>query len=171
MGIDPAALARMTALSVVLGVGLELFLELLRFVGGIFSPRLMDESLPAKNVAVVIWLTVRDIIFFCVSGAVFATFVYYANNGNIRFVAIAGTLIGFFGCYLTLGRLIRRASALMLRAFYKMLYILFYPLRLLARAVGGAARKLIGAVQKKNRLRYTCREIKKVSELKHSGMP
>ena len=163
MHLDPWALARMTWLSVLTGVGLSLFLEALRFLWCLFgadcgrcdmscsddkskissdvsrtSAVTRSEKVCAqqkisctvnggrRNTAggEAVALFFRDILFFTVSGVVFAVFVYCTNNGRLRFAAVAGLLTGFFISYATLGRLVRRVSGAIcrfIRAFIRML--------------------------------------------------
>lgn len=171
MYTDPAAIARMSAMSLLLGVLLELFLEVLRLAGGFISPKTLARHGKTEGIASFIWLLIRDIVFFTVSGAVFSVFVYYSNNGNVRLTAVIGTLAGFLLCYFTLGRLLRRVSELIIRTLYRLIYILTYPLRLLIRAVTAAAGRLSAAARHRKMVLYTGKEIKRAASVREYGMP
>ncbi len=171
MNIDQYALAEMTALSLLLGVFLELLFELLRFVGGIFLPRLLQDKHPSNNDAVaIIWFTVRDIIFSLCCGIAFSVFVYYTNDGNIRFIAVVGTLVGFIACYFTVGHFIRSVSIFILNTLYKLVKILVYPLRLVVKIFIVWVMKAVTFIDMIIRRNYTLRETKRLSLLKYRGI-
>lgn len=113
MRIDPWALARMTWMSVLFGVGMCLLLEVLRFAWNVFDLR--GALLPGAregdrgSLGGVVALFFRDILFFLVAAVAFSVFVYCTNNGRVRFVAVGGAVLGFTLGYLTLGRPVRKA--------------------------------------------------------------
>lgn len=110
MRLDPWALARMTCLSVVLGVALSVFLELMRFVWSLFGVGVDSRSRGRGRAAAQgIALFFRDVIFFTVAGVSFSVLVYSTNNGRVRLSAVLGVLAGLWLGYLTVGRLMRCA--------------------------------------------------------------
>lgn len=126
--IAPAAFANMLLLSAIFGALLAIFLEVLRLIFGLFIPQLMDSASCCSTIGY-ICLIVRDIIFFCVFGVAFSVFVYYTNNGNVRFMAVVGVLIGFLVCYLSIGRLIRAVFTFLIKIFHKFLHAVLCPLK------------------------------------------
>ena len=172
MSINQYALAQMTLASLFLGVFLELSFEIFRFAGGVFWPYLLrDEYEKKDNVAVIAWITVRDFVFLLFCGIVFCIFVYYTNDGRVRFIAILGTLIGFCSCYFTIGRVIRNVSSFVLDLLYKALSVLFYPYKLLAKCLVCVAVRLRSNVNIVFRRNFTLKEINKLNIIKHNGIP
>ena len=172
MNIDQYALAQMTLASLLLGAFLELVFELLRFTGGIFMPRLLCDSSEKNDDAVaVIWFFVRDFVFLSFCGIAFSVFIYYTNDGNVRFAAIMGTLMGFAACYFTVGRLIRKCAVFILNVFYKLLSILLYPFKFIAKSVIGMIRKWAVGIGAMVRRKHTLREINRTSFIKYRGIP
>ena len=172
MNIDQYALAQMALASLLLGAFLELVFELLRFAGGIFMPRLLCDTNENNDDAVaVIWFSVRDFVFLSFCGVAFSVFIYYTNDGNVRFAAVVGTLIGFSACYFTVGRLIRRCAVFILNVFYKLINILLYPFRFIVKSVIGLIRKGAVGIGTMARRRRTLREINKISFIKYRGIP
>ena len=172
MSIDQYALAKMALESLLLGVLLELVFELLRFAIGIFLPRLLnDVNEKNDDVGAVICISVRDFIFLTFCGIAFSVFVYYTNDGSIRFIAVAGTIVGFTACYFSLGRFIRRCSVLALKLIYKLIGFLLLPIRLLVKYVVECIQKGCRNIGALNRKKYTLRETKKISIIKKCGIP
>lgn len=172
MSVDQYALAQMTALSVLLGIFLELLFELLRFAGGIFFPRFIrDKYTENDDVIAIIWFNIRDIVFLLCCGIAFSVFVYYTNDGNVRFTAVVGALVGFVACYFTVGRIIRRLSVFMLNMICKLLNILLCPLRAAVKYLIGCGANCISWMSASARKNYTYKEMKKVSSLKYRGIP
>ena len=172
MNVDQYALAKMTLSAIVLGAFFELVFEALRFAGGIFWPNLLHEEVDKKdNAAALVWITVRDFVFLLFCGIAFCIFVYYTNDGKVRLIAVTGTLLGFFGCYFTVGRFIRRTSVFMLNLLYRVLSILFYPCRQLGKCFIRAVVKLNSNIAVSFRRSYTLKEINKLSIVKHNGIP
>ena len=172
MNIDQYALARMALESLLLGAFLELIFESLRFAGGIFMPRLLRDTIEKSNdVVAIICISVRDFVFLSFCGVAFSVFVYYTNDGNIRFIAIFGTLVGFAACYFTVGRIVRRCTVLILNVFYKLINILLYPFRFIVIGVISLLQKGAIGVETTVRRKHTLREIKKISFVKYRGIP
>ena len=172
MNIDQYALALMALESLLLGAFLEIIFELLRFVCGIFMPRLLrDTSEKNNDIVAIICISVRDFVFLSFGGVAFSVFVYYTNDGNIRFIAVMGTLIGFAACYITVGRIVRRCTAFILNVFYKLINVLLYPFRFIAESIIGLLRKGAISIGTMARRKHTLREIKKISFIKYRGIP
>lgn len=172
MNIDQYALAKMALSAIVLGVFFELVFEALRFAGGIFWPHLLrEENGKKESVAALVWITVRDFIFLLFCAIAFCIFVYYTNDGKVRLIAVIGTLLGFFGCYFTVGRFIRRTSVFMLNLLYRVLSILFYPCRQLGKCFIHTVVKLNSNIVVSFRRNYTLKETNKLSIVKHNGIP
>lgn len=129
MEIDPIAFAKMIAWAFCLGAMLELFMELLRFLGTIFVPRLKDTSSGSGTLDTII-LAVRDIIFFFVCGIAFSIFIYWTNYGRIRMMAVIGVIAGFAAVYFTVGRLVRKALFHIVNIIHISIRAVFYPVRI-----------------------------------------
>ncbi len=128
MGIDISAFVRMILLSLLLGALLGGMLEIVRFIFGFCFPKTIDATGQSDRWTLGV-VALRDVIFFLISGAAFAVFIYYANNGNIRLFAILGTLVGFFAFYFTVGRFIRRIFGFLIHICHKLVSLLAYPLK------------------------------------------
>ncbi|MBE6574321.1 MAG: hypothetical protein E7652_08000 [Ruminococcaceae bacterium] len=59
-----------------------------------------------------------DILFFVIAACITAIFIFHANNGNIRGIALFGSLIGFIVYYNTVGRLVTMISGFIIRSVY-----------------------------------------------------
>ncbi len=57
-----------------------------------------------------------DILFFVVAAVISAIFIFYANNGRIRGIALFGSLVGFALYYNTVGRLVTLIAGSVIRA-------------------------------------------------------
>lgn len=140
MTVDPAALARMSLYSVLFGAGLALFLECLRIICGLIDPTTPLSDTSGASVGIKILLAVRDIVFFTVGGIAFSVFVYATNNGKVRFIAVAGMIIGFFAFYFTVGKLLRRVTAVIVVYIYKCIFLLLRPFRIVFGAIADGVR-------------------------------
>lgn len=152
VNIAPAEFAKMLLMAVVFGALLAIFLEVLRFIFGVFNPQLLDNS-SCCGAPGYICLIVRDIIFFCVAGVAFSVFVYYTNNGNVRFMAVVGVLIGFLVCYSSIGRLLRVVFKFLIKIFHKFLYAVLYPLKRLSVFIINRTKIFVIRVCSKNKLK------------------
>ncbi|MBR6514008.1 MAG: spore cortex biosynthesis protein YabQ [Clostridia bacterium] len=68
---------------------------------------------------------VCDILFFVCCAIVSAIFIFYANNGSVRGVALMGSLFGFVVYYNTLGRLMSFVIKLLIRAMYRLICLIW----------------------------------------------
>lgn len=72
------------------------------------------KSRPAVNIVVF----VCDILFFISAACISAIFIFHVNNGNIRGIALFGSLVGFIIYYNTAGRLVTKISGFIIRGVY-----------------------------------------------------
>lgn len=70
------------------------------------------------GVAVNILVFVCDILFFVIAGCITAIFIFHANDGKIRGIALFGSLVGFVIYYNTVGRLVTRISSFIIKTIY-----------------------------------------------------
>lgn len=153
MRLDPWALARMTCLSVVLGMALSVFWELMRFVWSLVGVGFGADGEPRGRWSVTaerIALFFRDVIFFAAAGCSFAVLVYGTNNGRVRLSAVLGVPIGMWLGYLTVGKLLRCVCGALSR-------VLREAVAAVATAIVGAVRTLVGRV---STLHAKCKKIK-----------
>lgn len=146
MRLDPWALARMTWLAVLFGVGLSLFLEVLRFVWCLFGTEeggtAPEKSGSKSGIGGIVALFFRDVLFFVVAGVAFSVFVYCTNDGRVRFTAVSGALLGFFIGYATVGRILRSVNGAICRVVHGVAGVIVFPARWLFRHARGALIKL-----------------------------
>lgn len=109
--------------SFILGFGFGVLYDFFRIirmaitVPGILYSR--DKGVkPRRRISVNLTVFVCDILFFVIAACITAIFIFHVNNGNIRGIAIFGSLIGFILYYNTVGRLVTLVSHLFIRCFY-----------------------------------------------------
>ena len=88
-------------------------------VADIYRPR-KHRSRLAVNVIVF----VCDILFFVVAAVISAIFIFHANNGRIRGIALFGSLVGFAVYYNTVGRLVTLISGGIISAVCHMFHFI-----------------------------------------------
>lgn len=94
--------------SVVIGAAIGLVYEVFRILRGIFKLALGKKKKLVFNIVTFI----LDILFFVFAAIISAIFIFYANNGRLRAIALAGSLVGFAAYYNSLGRAVSRLCAL-----------------------------------------------------------
>lgn len=68
------------------------------------------------------FIIVRDIIFMVVSSLIMFLFSLSIDNGSFRFHIYAGAIAGFFVCFFSLGKFLRKVflpTAIFLKAFFR----------------------------------------------------
>ena len=78
-------------------------------------PGLLRRLLPAENILFAILVFLEDILFSLIAGVVVAIFIFNINDGQIRWFALAGAILGFFIYYQTVGRLVISVADIILR--------------------------------------------------------
>ncbi|MBQ3125786.1 MAG: spore cortex biosynthesis protein YabQ [Clostridia bacterium] len=123
--VEPAALLRLFAAGCLLGAAFAAVYDLLRIVRILFGERaacpvgrLGQLPMPPAARRHIRWGAMRgmlvhfgDLLYFPLFGAAIAVYLSAAYDGRIRWFALAGLALGFFGWRLTLGRLVTAASA------------------------------------------------------------
>jgi len=120
---------------------------------------------------------VGDILFGVVCGIALVLLLYYANDGQFRFLAVFGMVCGFFVYYHTLGRLVMLFSEAIVLAVRRLvrwtLRLVLLPLRafvrLLYRAIGQRIVLLVKRIRYKRDVRYTDQEIESRVRLASQG--
>lgn len=172
MTVDPIALARMFVASLLCGVLLELFWECLGFIGYVVRYRKKGSAKPAKeNPLGYVIIFIKDILFFTVAGVIVAVLIYWTNDGQFRFLALAGLLIGFFLCYRTLGSLLRKLNEQLVKLLFAFIGILTYPVRKLISLIVLLIGRGAEHERRRRMKRFTLHEIKAVDIIKVKGMP
>ncbi len=138
------------------GFGLGAVYDVLRLLrilcGESIPPRSMCESglsvtgMPKRTVLLHILLFAEDVLFAVVVSVTLLLLLYYTNDGQLRAPAVIGMACGFFVYYHTVGRLVIRCAALIVRALKAavsaMLRLLWWPIRRLGRWLGRVMRAL-----------------------------
>ncbi len=111
------------AYSVVLGFALGVVYDVFRIIRMMFCvPSLMiSRELKGRERTGLLANTVVfvcDILFFLVSACICAIFIFHANHGRVRGIALFASLIGFIIYYNTVGRLITLVSGAVIRGIY-----------------------------------------------------
>lgn len=88
-----------------------------------------------------------DILFFFIVSPIFTVFIYYANNGKIRWYLIIGSIVGFMLYYITIGRIIMLFSSLIVfiirSAGAYLIYFTIRPAVIFIRFIFGIIKALI----------------------------
>lgn len=77
-----------------------------------------------SGIVVNIIVFVCDILFFLIAAVISAIFIFYANNGRIRGIALFGSLCGFTAYYNTIGRLVTMVSTSVIRFIYSIFHFI-----------------------------------------------
>lgn len=109
--------------SVVLGFGFGALYDFFRIIRMAFCvPGIIKANRKNNGVKyslpVNIIVFICDILFFLCAACITVIFVFHANNGNIRGIALTGSLIGFIIYYNTVGRLVTMVAAYIIKAVY-----------------------------------------------------
>lgn len=111
---------------------------------------------------------IGDILFFFVVSPIFTVFIYYANNGKIRWYLVIGAIIGFLLYYFTIGRLIMLfSSAIVFTVRTIGAYVIYFTLRpvvLLLRLILGFIRKVILKISSGIKKAVLLKKMKKYTE-------
>ena len=172
MTVDPIALARMLLASLLCGAILELFWECLGFIGCAVRYRKNGSTGPVKDNPVgLVIIFIKDILFFTIAGVVVAVLIYWTNDGQFRFLSLAGLIIGFICCYKTLGMLLRKLNEQLVKLLFAALRILTYPVRKLYYLIASLIGKALEHERQRRMKQFTLREIRAVDIIKVKGMP
>ncbi len=162
----------MFLVSLLCGGALEIVWECLGFIGfAVRYKRKGGSGRTADSPFGLIIIFIKDILFFTLAGAVFSVLIYWANDGQFRFLALVGVIIGFIICHRTLGRLIRLLNEQIVKLLFTLLSILFYPARKLIGIAVALIRRAAEAECRRRMRCYTMREIRAVDVIKLRGMP
>ncbi len=162
----------MFLVSLLCGGALEIVWESLGFIGfAVRYKRGGGSGRAGESSFGLIIIFIKDILFFTLAGAVFSVLIYWANDGQFRFLALAGVVIGFIICHRTLGRLIRLLNEQIVKLLFTLLGILFYPVRKLICFAAALIGRAAEAGRRQRMRRYTLREIRAVDLIKLRGMP
>lgn len=117
-------------------------------------------------------ISLRDIVFFLISGIVFSVFLYRFNYGRFRWFILFSLCLGFWAFRATAGRLTGRISVLLARFVILwvniVLWVIITPVELLWRPIRCLFALLVGSAVKKSvkrcRRRATAHFIKNISK-------
>lgn len=106
--------------SVGIGILLAVIYDLFRIIRMAFTlPGIVKDEYkgrePRSRFSVNCIVFICDILFFLIAAVISAIFIFYANNGRIRGIAIFGSLCGFVLYYNTVGRLVTMISGSVIR--------------------------------------------------------
>ena len=157
------------------GIGIGVIYDLFRIVRMAFTmPWVMSakykKTAYKSRFGVDMAVFICDVLFFVITAAISAIFIFYVNNGRIRGIALTGSLVGFILYYNTLGRLVTLISGGILRFFYAS--IAFFVTRLLwptASFISGCLRRVIYLVCYLDRELYTLRDMRRQIKIVKKG--
>lgn len=93
----------------------------------------IDEDTSVGKAYESIVMGITDIIYFVTIAVIMSVFVYFVNNGKIRWYIYFGAFFGFMLYYFTLGRVVISLSSLIvirIRKIFKIILVcLFEPIR------------------------------------------
>ena len=120
---------------------------------------------------------VGDVLFGVVCGMALVLLLYYANDGQFRFLAVFGMACGFFVYYHTLGRLVMLFSEAIVFAVRRLVRwivrLVLLPLRafsrLLYRMVGRRLALLVKRIRYRRSVRYTDQTVESYVRLASQG--
>lgn len=172
MTVDPAALARMFLVSLLCGAALELLWEGLGIVGCALRYRRGGSiEWGCESGLGLIIIFIKDMLYFVAAGVVVSVLIYWMNDGQFRFLALAGLFAGFFSAYFTIGRLLRRLTEGLVILIFRLLGIILYPLTLLRRLIARGARRIAGYARVAAMRRRTIAGTRALNSIKERGMP
>lgn len=177
MEISQVLLGLMFSISVGVGAALGFVYDVFRFVR-VLSGEVTDQKrgrLRGFLSATVVFF--EDFVFCIICGVSFLLLIYYTNDGQLRGLALIGTLAGAFLYSNTIGRLtsrlfpwlgiqVRRIAA----AIVKILLLPFVLLKAIYLATVGRMLKAAGArIKRIKDEKYTARAIQKYRDLAADG--
>lgn len=124
-----------------------------------------------------ILLFAEDFLFAVVASLTLILLLYYTNDGQLRVLAAVGMGSGFFVYYHTVGRLVMRVSAFIVRALRRLIRLtvklILWPFRQLGRLIGLLAvalwRVTGGKAMEKRREKQTEAAVKQLIERASHG--
>lgn len=154
--------------SFILGFGFGLLYDFFRIIRmTVTVPEILysrDKGVKSRRrITVDLTVFVCDILFFVSAACITAIFIFHVNNGNIRGIALFGSLIGFILYYNTVGRLITLISHLLIRCCYYL--IVFVIRRVIGPMIGfgyACIKKLFVFVSETADALYTYRCIRRI---------
>lgn len=169
MRTDPGLLARMLAVSFLLGAALSVGNDLLVFL------RLLIPMERKRKVPEMVLQTVQDILFCLTAFSAITVIFYYYNDGIARGFAILAMIVGFLGWRVTLGKMFRavfgRLAVWLRKKIRYVCHILWIPVFKSGVFVGKMLRKpvvlLFGRIKENRIQRYDIVrrvQMKKLSE-------
>lgn len=124
-----------------------------------------------------LFIFLGDVLFGVMCGIALIILLYYANDGQFRFLAVFGMACGFFAYYHTLGRLVMLFSEAIVLAVRRLIrwivWLVLLPLRaiarLLYRTVGYRTVLLLKRIRYQRNVRYTDQAVEACVRLASQG--
>ena len=179
MGIDPALLFRLLAVSLLAGVAMGVLYDVLRigrvmlgmsryteaadaplFCPKFYKPRCKKSGKGVSHAFKNVLLILQDFFFCLTAGVVIALLLFSHNNGEFRGFVFLGLVVGFTVYYFTVGRLVIRASEYVVFALKTLFLYAVYYLTLPFITFGRFAAKHVGGTIRRRREKRRERKIR-----------
>lgn len=183
MGVSPALLFRLLAVSLLVGAAMGVLYDVLRigrvmlgmsrytaaasaplFCPKFYQPRCKKGNGRVLHIFKQVLLIVQDFLFCLAVGIAIALLLFSHNNGEFRGFVFLGLVIGFVAYYFTVGQLVIRASEYVVFAIKTLFLYAVYYLTLPFISFGRFAIAHIGSAIKryreKKREKKICRHTK-----------
>ena len=89
---------------------------------------------------------ITDLLYFLIAAVIMCVFVYFINNGKVRWYIYSGSAVGFALYYFTIGKIVISLSSIIAYGIRKGLYIflicLYEPVRPLFSFIKNSARRV-----------------------------
>lgn len=100
---------------------------------------------------------ITDLLYFIIAAVIMSVFVYFINNGKVRWYIYSGSAVGFALYYFTIGRIVISLSSIIAYGIRKGLYIflicLYEPVRPLFSFIKNTAIRVAGTYRERKALR------------------
>lgn len=175
--LSQSELALVIAYSLVVGIFLGVlwdFFRIMRLARGKYSTDSeyrfirMWNTLKAKISDVLCFF--EDMLFFTAAAVVVCIFLYHANSGKIRGIALSGSLMGFILYYCTVGRLVNAVAEKIINAVRYVLNFLFrHSVLPVCRLLCKLMNYILQKIRKKRLTNQTESYIKKMYDIADNG--
>lgn len=133
MEVSMTQAAVSAALSVLLGIGMGMVYDLVRFARLVFGASVASPFKSAGRGALFgyIFVCITDLLYFIILSAVMCVFFFLTGDGRMRAYGLCGSFLGFLLYYNTIGRLFISVSEVLVslfkRAMKRILRLLYAP--------------------------------------------
>ncbi len=127
------AAAYSAALSVIVGIFLGIFYDIIRFSRAVLGITVASPFKHGKRsfsaVIGYIFVVFTDLVFFLVAAAIMASFFFLTGDGRMRGYGLFGALLGFLAYYNTVGRLFIGAITYIIAFCKRIIRLILVPIK------------------------------------------